>query len=627
MEFTVHLATDRGLAFDQSCTVRNWTWRGLSGRTRYSRNFPVYGCANNRGTGTLSATLLNYGLYVASGQATAYVPPPTPTPTPTHTPTPTPTPTPTHTPTPTPTPTPTHTPTPTPTPTPVPAPAPKPGDPTPIPTPEPTPVPAPEPTATPTPTPLPTQQASVTCDELGGQAIVPPTPAPPALHIWLLKKQLELGQCNDVTVYLPNTDTGQAFNLTLTTNNSLAFDEDCTQRTTRWSGFTGRPWHSREFAVFACSAGRGTVTATLSGFDDFSVTEETTVTLAPTPTPTTGPTAIPTATPRPTPTPTVRPTATRAPTPTPAPTCADVQGPEGQIDPEIEKLPVLELRDFNPALRAGECVDISVMARDGRLEANGYTIGLTTQNGLAFDQGCVDKWETSSAPAGQRFYNYASVLFGCESRTNYGTITATLERAGMETITEQKDVVIIPDTDFTDVFVNAFRIDHCIATERHSFGEASGRSKDGVPDYTQSSIYTGVTLVETLVSVVQCNDKSILGKLPIDAFMPIDNNCVVGHVEGVSSQPRKIELDAHLVMYNSKGLSLNSKDTSKICWPSHPGDICYILLGPTYFKTSIVTTILESLNGDWFSLSGGYRVFSGNRTIILEASTSLNKSE
>ena len=131
MEFDVRLATDRGLAFDRSCSVRTRTWRGLTGRTRYYRNFPVYGCANNRGTGTLSATLIHHRLYVASGQDTANIIPP-PTPTPTHTPTPTPTPTPR----PTPTPTPTYTP-------------------IPISKPALVPPPPPDPTSTPTPTPTP----------------------------------------------------------------------------------------------------------------------------------------------------------------------------------------------------------------------------------------------------------------------------------------------------------------------------------------------------------------------------------------------------------------------------------------------------------------------------------------
>ena len=123
--YRVAMSTDTGLAFNSACSNRSKNWNNIRGRSWYSREFHVYGCAAASGTGTLTATLYRYSNSLDSDQDTATVPTPTPAPTPGATTAPVPGPT--------------NPPTPTPTsgPTPTPAPTPVPGTPTPVPTPRP----------------------------------------------------------------------------------------------------------------------------------------------------------------------------------------------------------------------------------------------------------------------------------------------------------------------------------------------------------------------------------------------------------------------------------------------------------------------------------------------------------
>ena len=243
--------------------------------------------------------------------------PPTPTPKPTSTPRPTATPRPTNTPRPTATPKATKTPTATlrptntprpPTATPRPTSTPRPATATPYPT------STPKPTATPRPTP--TQIPSVTCDALDAAA-APVVPSNIPVNVWFLKEVLGPGDCDDVTIYVPDSyDPGYSLHVTLETDAGLAFNTQCTSRQYTWSGLHGLGWYSREFPIYACATatGEGTLTASLYHGSRLvgSDSDTATITLPPTPIP------QPTNTPRPTP------TGTPTTPPTPNPDCLDV---------------------------------------------------------------------------------------------------------------------------------------------------------------------------------------------------------------------------------------------------------------------------------------------------------------
>ena len=102
--YTVRLRTTGGLYFDASCSAGSRAWSGLTGRSWYSRDYPVYACDRGFTSGTVTAELLqeSTSLYLAQDTATITgIPTPSPSPTftptgpsePTNTPTVTPTPT------------------------------------------------------------------------------------------------------------------------------------------------------------------------------------------------------------------------------------------------------------------------------------------------------------------------------------------------------------------------------------------------------------------------------------------------------------------------------------------------------------------------------------------------------
>ena len=81
----VRLSAGSGLYLDAGCTLRGLNWKGLTGRSWYSKDYPVYACDNGFSTGTIQAELWlgTSWLYTAAESANITdIPTPTPTPTP-----------------------------------------------------------------------------------------------------------------------------------------------------------------------------------------------------------------------------------------------------------------------------------------------------------------------------------------------------------------------------------------------------------------------------------------------------------------------------------------------------------------------------------------------------------------
>ena len=389
---------------------------------------------------------------------------PTPVP-PTPTKAPTATPTPTNTPRPTPTLRPTSTPTPTPTPRPT-------STPTPTNTPEPTP-----------PKPTPTQNPSITCDDEGEANAAGLVPTDIPIHVWFLNSTLDPGDCDDVTIYLPNTyDPAYSLEVRLSTDAGLAFNNQCTSRQFVWSsGLTGRTWYSREFPIYACATntGKGTLTAELYHGKGFVGSDSDTAVITSPPTPTPMPIPVPVATP----------------VPEPLLTCARSvssahAAAENRDGPKVYVwLPT--------TMALGKCYDASVDLHGALEEAKNYAVQLATDEGLAFNKLCSDREAT--------WTDFPSSLSSIEIATyacveGQSKLTATLlvdktPQATAEATTVINQPTPMPTIESPGLPESASIYASCLAPDQNpvgSHGIKKGILDNRVTYYAGSEFYNGV---------------------------------------------------------------------------------------------------------------------------------------